>query len=283
MIRLNPLNDFLFQEILGRKGDETQLMGFLNAVLRRTGKDHVESVEILEGKDLPAEEKDGKFGKLDVLARTVDGTKFNIEVQNKNEYNMEKRSLYYWCRKFVRGIGSGEDYIDLPGVIAINILDFGYIPLDDFHTSFHIWEDRHKEYMLTDVLEIHFLDMVRFRRFKEKDILNDPLHRWLIYLNEASPLELVEEVLHMDPFIQITQEQMEIIARDPDMMRRYESLEKAAMDYTSNMNGAMRKGEQKAAVKIAKKLLTKGESVEFVMDITGLDGKTIAAIADKKK
>jgi hypothetical protein len=48
--RLNPLNDYLFVKVMGEKGDEEQLLGFLNAVLRRTGKDHLVSVEILENK-----------------------------------------------------------------------------------------------------------------------------------------------------------------------------------------------------------------------------------------
>jgi predicted transposase/invertase (TIGR01784 family) len=141
--------------------------------------------------------------------------------------------------------------------------------------------------MLTGVLEIHFLDMVRFRRLQGKDILNDPLHRWLIYLNEKSPLELVEEVLHMDSIIQIAQDKMEIIARDPGMMRTYESLEKAEMDYTSNMNGARREGEQKgiqkAATAIAKKALKEGLSPDTIAKITGLDEKTIAGLVRKQQ
>jgi hypothetical protein len=48
MDRLNPLNDFAFQKSLGEKGDEEQLAGFLNAVLKRTGNDGIESVEIIE-------------------------------------------------------------------------------------------------------------------------------------------------------------------------------------------------------------------------------------------
>jgi hypothetical protein len=37
--RLNPLNDYLFLKYMGEKGDEEQLLAFLNAVLHRTGKD----------------------------------------------------------------------------------------------------------------------------------------------------------------------------------------------------------------------------------------------------
>jgi hypothetical protein len=39
--RLDPLNDYLFFKVMGEKGDETQLLGFLNAVLDRTGNDRL--------------------------------------------------------------------------------------------------------------------------------------------------------------------------------------------------------------------------------------------------
>ena len=44
--RLNPLNDFLFMKYMGEKGDEEQLLGFLNAVLQKTGRNVIVSVEI---------------------------------------------------------------------------------------------------------------------------------------------------------------------------------------------------------------------------------------------
>jgi predicted transposase/invertase (TIGR01784 family) len=82
---------------MGEKGDEVQLTAFLNAVLRRTGKDRIGSVEILEDTNLPAETVGGKAGKLDVLAKLADDTMVDIEVQLHNEYNIERRSLDYWA------------------------------------------------------------------------------------------------------------------------------------------------------------------------------------------
>jgi hypothetical protein len=45
MRRLNPLNDYIFQKLLGEKGDEEQLLSFLNAVLKRSNKDKLASVD----------------------------------------------------------------------------------------------------------------------------------------------------------------------------------------------------------------------------------------------
>jgi predicted transposase/invertase (TIGR01784 family) len=268
--RLKPLNDFAFQKSMGEKGDEEQLLAFLNAVLRRTGKDCLASVEILENKDLPAAVVGGKARKLDVLAILTDNTRVNIEVQLENLYNMEKRSLDYWAGQYIKGIEKGQDYIELPPVIAINILGFEYIPLDDFHTSFHIYEDRHKEYQLTDALELHFLDMIKFRRLKDKNIVNEPLHRWLVYFDEYSPQELVEEVIKMDPAIQKVQSTLEMIQGDPALLRAYQSYEKAERDELNRINGTKRE--------IARKMKGDNMPLDRIGKYTGLSIEEIAKL-----
>jgi predicted transposase/invertase (TIGR01784 family) len=161
--RFRVLNDFAFKKAFGEKGDEIQLTSLLNAVLNRTGKNRIVSIEIIENRELPSDFLGGKTCRLDVRARLDYIKQASVEIQLRNEYNMDKRSLYYWALEYTRGIVEGQNYIDLPPVIVINILDFGYIPLDDFHTSFHLYEDRHKDYMLTDALEMHYIDMVRRR------------------------------------------------------------------------------------------------------------------------
>jgi predicted transposase/invertase (TIGR01784 family) len=300
MNRLNPLNDFAFQKSLGEKGDEEQLAGFLNAALERTGKGSIESVEILESKDLPAEIVGGKMSKLDVLCKLTGGTRVNIEVQIKNQHNMGKRSLYYWSLKYTRDFNAGSDYSELMPVITINIVDFSYFPITDFHTSYHLWEDEHKDFMLTDACEVQFLDMVKFRQMKAGKVpcmsfdLVDPLHRWLAYFDEHSSPELIEEVLKMDGAIRKMQEKMDLIVRDPAMLRAYEQYEKAASDYTSGMNGARREGEligeqrgqlrgerigeQNKAMDIARSMKGEGDTNEKIARLTGLSLEEIARL-----
>ncbi|MDR2865322.1 MAG: Rpn family recombination-promoting nuclease/putative transposase, partial [Spirochaetaceae bacterium] len=73
---------------------------------------------------------------LDVRALTNKREKINIEVQLKNLHNMSKRSLFYWSREYLQKMAEGDDYRILPNVITINIVNFDYIPLEAFHTSF---------------------------------------------------------------------------------------------------------------------------------------------------
>jgi predicted transposase/invertase (TIGR01784 family) len=180
--RFNPLNDYLFFKVMGEKGDEPQLLGFLNAVLGRSGKEPIESVEIKENTSFVKNVLSGKSCILDVLAVLQDGTKVNIEVQLRNEHNMDQRSLFYWSKLYSESLDEGEDYRELPNVVAINIVDFDYPPEGNTHTCFHSREDTDPSLILSPALEIHFVNMVKWRKQREKG-LDDPLHRWLAWFD----------------------------------------------------------------------------------------------------
>ncbi|MCL2067079.1 MAG: Rpn family recombination-promoting nuclease/putative transposase [Treponema sp.] len=231
--RLNPLNDFLFCKVMGEKGSEVQLLGFLNAVLGRTGNNRLASVEIIENKILSAEVIGDKSSILDVRAVLEDRTKVNIEVQLRNLHNMDKRSLFYWSKEFSKSLKSGQDYGELPTTIAINIVNFEFLDAKNFHTVFHLREDKESALILTDVLEIHFIDMVKWRRLGSKDIRNDPLHRWLTWFDKSSSPELVAEVIDMDSAILEAERRQAYLSGDEELIRAYEMREMALSDLAS--------------------------------------------------
>ena len=280
MQKLNPLNDFIFQKLFGEKGDEEQLLSFLNAVLKRTNEKKIISVDILENKTLTAEIIGDKTSILDIRAVAEDNTKINIEVQLRNFGNIDRRSLFYWSTEYSRGIKAGQDHKELPNVIAINIITFDFIPIDDFHTTFHLWEDNHK-HMLTDALEIHFINMVKFKKLLNKDIRNEPLHRWLSFFDKDTSNDTLEEVLNMDVAIKKANEKMTFLSSDKEALRMYQMRELALSDYVSGMNHARQEGMKEKEIEIAKNLLRKGLGVELVQETTGLDINTIEQLKEE--
>jgi hypothetical protein len=98
--------------------------------------------------------------------------------------------------------------------------------------------------MLTDALELHFLDMVKFRKWPEKDIANDPLQRWLVYFDKHGPVKLIEEVLGMDASIQEMQKKIDWIQGDPALLRSYLRYEKTASDEITRIYGAKQEGRE---------------------------------------
>ena len=289
--QFNPLNDFLFYKVMGEKGDEVQLLGFLNAVLCRTGKPHFTSVEILEDKTFTPEIVGAKGSILDVRAVLQGGTRVNVEVQLRNQGNMDKRSLFYWSREYTASLGEGLDYRELPDVISINIVNFSYLPSSDFHTCFHLREDRQKDLILTSALEIHFLDMVKYRKQAGKDNLEDPLHRWLVWFNDGSPPELVTEVVKMDKAIQAANERMVYVTGDKEAIRAYEMRMMALSDMVSERNyvreQGLEEGRAEGRVKghaegraeekleIARKMKARGWPLEEIAENTGLSPQAV--------
>jgi predicted transposase/invertase (TIGR01784 family) len=272
--RPNPLNDYLFFKVMGEKGDEPQLLGFLNAVLGRSGKEPIESVEIKENKTFVKAILEGKSCILDVLAVLHNGTKVNIEVQLTNQYNMERRSLFYWSKVYFDSLKGGEDYRKLPNVIAVNIVDFDFPPEGGVHTYFHLREATNPSLILSPVLEIHFVNMVKWRKQREKGF-EDPLNRWLAWFDEESPPELIAEVASMDSAIMAASERQHFIILDEDEYDEYWMQRKVEHDRISGLNGAREEGEEKKAVEIARNALTEGLPIEVIQKITGLDMETI--------
>ena len=264
------MNDYLFQRFLGEKGDEEQLLSFLNAVLKRTNRDQLTSVEILENKTFPAEIVGNKTSIFDVRATTSRGDKPNIEVQLKDLHNHDRRSLMYWSREYVKDISEGDDYKDLPNVITINIVGFDYIPLESYHTSFHLREDENPEYILTEALEIHFINMVKFRAVKEKDIQGNMLERWLSFFDDSTPPEVIEEIKRMDTAIQKAADKIDLVSQDKEALRMYHMRAMAMSDWTTSINTAREKGMAKGREEIAVNALRKGISLDVIQEITGL-------------
>jgi predicted transposase/invertase (TIGR01784 family) len=273
------LNDFLFYKIMGEKGDEVQLLGFLNAVLGKTGEDRFAAVKIIENKFLSPKVIGDKGSILDVRAVLQGKTRVNIEVQVRNQHNMARRSLFYWSKEYTESLGRGQDYRKLPDVIAINIVNFDFPPVRNCHTRFHLREDLDRDLTLTDALEIHFLNMVQYRKQAGKKLLNDPLNRWMAWLNTKSPPDLIAEVLKMDRSIKAAEKKLDLVTRDKDFLRYYNLRLMALSDQTSEISYAREEGRAEGILEIARNALVKGLPINVIHDITGLDIKTLEQIA----
>jgi predicted transposase/invertase (TIGR01784 family) len=278
MGRFNPLNDYLFLKIMGEEGDEEQLLAFLNAVLADAREDPIKLVKILANRVITPEILGDKTSILDIHAVDEKSDIYELEVQQKDFHNMEKRTLLYWAREYAQAISEGMDYNALPRVITINIVNFDYIKLERFHTTFHIREDSEKEYILTDVLEIHFLNMVKFRRLENKDIKNSALCRWLTYFDEKAPEKEVMEVIKMDAAISKANERLNFVTQDKEFLRNYHRRLMEMSDWTTGINTAMEKGIEKERLDIAQKALAKGFSIDVIQDLTGLSPEEIISL-----
>ncbi len=289
MERLKPLNDFIFKKLFGEKDDEPVLIAFLNAVLNRTQKEKLTEIEIIENKELTKELIEDKTGRIDVRAKTAKGEQIDIEVQLTDQSNMDKRTLFYWGKLYLEGIKQGEDYRKLNKVITINLLDFNFLETKNYHSSFHLWEDVEKDYMLTDLVEIHFIELPKFRSLENKNYKDEALQRWLTFLEKDISKEVLEELMEMEPAIKMAEEKLDFLSSDPKMIELYKAREYSAHERANLLSTGVERGriegriegKIEAKIEVAKKLIIANVDMAIIMASTGLTEEEIESIKEE--
>lgn len=176
--------DFAFKQLFGIEKNKAITIVFLNAILQRTDRNKIKDI-LFKNTEVGGEYEEDKQSRLDILAVTDAGEWINIEIQFSNQYDMVKRSVYYWAGVYRTPFKKGMAYKTLNPAIAINILNFNiFNETERFHTTYHLYEDV-EGFKLTDVMELHFIEMSKLIRDWQADKLdpwNDVLARWLLML-----------------------------------------------------------------------------------------------------
>ena len=114
------------------------------------------------------------------------------------------------------------------------------------------------------------------------DIENEPLHRWLTWLDKGSPDELVEKVVKMDKAIMAANQRQIYLSEDAEQRRVIEMRELALMDERVSLSDAREEGREEGRtlgnIETARKALAEGLAPEIIQKITGLDVETMNEI-----
>ena len=75
--------------------------------------------------------------------------------------------MFYWAKMYTADFKAGESYDKLHRCIAINIIADGFRLNDAIHSEY-LLQEKTAHTILTDVLEIHFLDLQSAKKAKEE-------------------------------------------------------------------------------------------------------------------
>lgn len=272
---LSPKIDFVFKRIFGSEEDTHILISFLNAVIQ--SEDKIEKVEILNT-DVEKEFLDDKFSRLDIRAKTNKNEMINIEIQLRDEYNMVKRSLYYWSKIYTGQLKNKGQYKELGRTICINILDFNLLDNNKYHNIFRLKEVTTGE-ELTDTMEIHFIELPKLdTNMKIKNILE----AWLYFIKQP------EKNLEMDiEEIKEAKNKLCKMSSDEKEREKYFIREQSMIQKESALSGAkeagikegmqkgiqqgIKEGVEKKEIDIVSNMLKEGISEDIISKLTKID------------
>ena len=184
---------------------------------------------------------DDKESRLDILGRTSEGVKVNIEVQVNPLLAMGERSLFYWARNYI-DLKKGEEYDKLTRTVAINILAFDLFDREkypDMHSCFGVY-DQKTGCQLTTQLKIHCLELRTFRADSVK--LMNRMEKWAAYFSPKTTDEEMSAIIESDANIRAAVEVEKMFTQDEIARRAYEKAEKFRRDQAAQLHYAVSQG-----------------------------------------
>ena len=286
---LDPKVDFVFKKVFGSENHKEILIAFLNSVFGNKGTEE-EIVDIkVENPEIDKNWEGDKLSRLDIKATTSNDNRVNIEIQLKNQFNMKRRTLYYWSKLYESQMKSSDPYRKLERTVTINILDFIYLEENDRYHNAYVLKEKETNERLTDLAEIHFVELPKLDEDEFKSIEDieakgkkDDLVPWALFLKnpQSEVMKMLEERIEE---LKEAAERLEVLSHDEETRELYESRQKAIHDQISNIKEAQEKGKKEGKreekIKVAKKMLEEGESIEKIKKFTDLSAEEINDLA----
>ena len=286
---LDPKVDFVFKKLFGSENHKEILIAFLNSVFGNKGTEE-EIVDIsIENPEINKNWEGDKLSRLDIKATTSNDSRINIEIQLKNQFNMKRRTLYYWSKLYESQMKSSDPYKKLERAVTINIVDFIYLEDNDRYHNAYVLKEKETNEILTDLEEIHFVELPKLDEDEfesvediEEKSRGDDLVPWALFLKnpQSEVMKMLEERIEE---LKEAAERLEVLSHDEETREIYESRQKAIHDQITNLQETAKKakkeGKKEEKMKVAKKMLEEGESIEKIKKFTDLSTEEINDLA----
>jgi len=280
-----PKSDIIFKILFGDQKHPRLLIHLLNSIIRDPHP--ITDVEIKQTELTP--EFVGQRGvRLDILAKASDGQLINVEIQKYNEHNMVQRSLFHCAKIFSGQAVISEKYENLKRTICINIMNFKLF--DDLRYWRKDWfSDSETHERLTDLLEIHFLELPKIRKIPAES----PMLFWMEFINDPFS-DKIKNMYAIEEIYSEAKLAYEKTIADPEVRELLRIREKADMDYKDAMarkydegeKSGIEKGIEKGRaeerakahaekIEMAKKMLSDGLDVKLVAKYAGVSVEEI--------
>ena len=149
-------------------------------------------------------------------------------------------SLYYWSKLYEEQLSEGDRYDKLSRTVCINILDFKYLKNDRFHNGYRLKEIETNE-ELTNLQEIHFIEIPKLKRFESTEEIVDLLEGWVEFLRDPES-EVIRKLEMSNKEIREAKDELYRLSRNSKERELYYLREKSLRDEISALANAKEKG-----------------------------------------
>ncbi len=281
--KLLPLtSDYVFKRIFGQEENKQGLKDFLESIL----DEEITKIEI-RNPEIPKNFYDSKYGVLDLKVTLNDRSIVDVEMQMKNENNIEQRDTFYLASNYVNELKEGEPYTNCKKSIVINILNFTYYKRNEYHSVARMIFEEPKEeekvemaykeedrYMTKD-LKVHIIELPKFKKKNPKMHTRLEECLWLFIGSD----EKVREASEKNKEIEKIKRKLASMSLSQEERNNYEYRLRAirdeadAIEYKTKQ--AKEDGFKEGIEQTAKEMLKNNFTIEQIQTITKLTKEEI--------
>ena len=171
---------------------------------------------------------------------------------------------------YLMSLKQGQDYKALSPAITINLLRYSFLPQEEPHAMYGIYNPVN-QHRLTEDMELHFFEISKFRKKTIGEMTR--AEKWLAYF--ANQLDEQEAEVMGAAAIKDAFSAADLFMQSEEQRLAYINREMAIMDYQSDMNASREEGRKEgineASISIAKNMMSMGISPDIIYQATGVN------------
>ena len=234
-----PQNDIIFKNLFSAKRNEDLLVDFLESILQIK----IEKIEAQKEVEPEIHNIEEKQGRLDIKATVNDELIVDVEMQNIDYKDTEKRAVFYAGCLIRDCIKPREDYQNIKDIAVIWILDYELENENkEYFTETMTVDRKYCKYEIIRGVKYYFIELPKFRRMVTNK-LETNLENWLAFIDYKRK-DLMEMAMNKNEKIRRANEEYEYLTGDEAVKRREELRNKAFRDEAAARRCGREEGEE---------------------------------------
>ena len=251
-------SDIIFKNLFSAKRNRDLLIDLLESILDVK----IDTIEVQKEVETDISNINEKLGRMDIVA-TVNGKLIvDLEMQNTNYEDTEKRAVFYAGNLIKNSIKPKEKYDTIKDIAVIWILDYELKNENkEYFTRTKTVEDKYCKYEIIKGVKYYFIELPKFRRMVTNK-LETKLEEWLALIDYEKK-GMIEMAMNQNEKVKRAKEECEYLQGDEAAQRLEELRNRAIRDEKAAFSCGMRKGEAKGE-KSGKKARNTRNSKKYV-------------------
>ena len=287
-------SDIIFKNLFSAKRNKDLLIDLLESILEIK----IDTIEVQKEVETELSNINEKLGRMDIVATINNELIVDLEMQNTNYEDTEKRAVFYAGNLIKNSIKPKEKYDTIKDIAVIWILDYELKNgNEEYFTETMTVDKKYCKYEIIKGVKYYFIELPKFRRMVTNK-LETKLEEWLALIDYEKK-GMIEMAINQNEKVKRAKEECEYLQGDEAAQRLEELRNRAIRDEKAAFSCGMRQGEKRGeargmkigknvgkqqgrkemSIETARGMLKDKLDKKLIIKYTGLTLKEIDAIA----